>query len=431
MTCCDPQGSVPNRRANDSLYRYTILIIALGVLIFSFSLRLAWGNAGNSVALELHLDPTTMGAFVSAFYAGYIAANAASGFIVDRIGAQKTICIALIPFGAFTALFGRIQGPAEGLILQGLMGLSAGAYFSATTKVLAAWFRISQRGLAFGILGTASSISVIIANAAFPLVIAAFSWRTLYLLLGAAVLILEVACLCLLRNGPEMVASTTTARSTIKATVQDLLGNRNFVLASLAGLGGIWGTWGFSFWVNSLLTRTYGSTPIETGKVVALFGICGFIGKPIYGFLSDLLGGRRRLLIAGCLAAFAILLFAFGQQSRIESFRAIAPFLGVVAFAYGPLITAMVSELVEKTELGAAAGISNSIIQIGAVVVPVVIELVFQHTGSFSGAVSAMALGPLFGAMCALLVRESHREPMDAPGRKPKAKRAFFLEGRR
>jgi len=44
--------------------------------------------------------------------------------------------------------------------------------------------------------------------------------------------------------------------------------------------------------------------------------------------------------------------------------------------------------------------------QLGSVIVPVVVGLVFQATGSFVGAFLVLAAGPFLGAICMLFVRE-------------------------
>ncbi|MDN7179243.1 MFS transporter [Caballeronia sp. SEWSISQ10-4 2] len=151
--------------------------------------------------------------------------------------------------------------------------------------------------------------------------------------------------------------------------------------------------------------------PVATGSVVAVFGLFGLCGKPLYGLLSDLIGGRRKALIVICLTAFAIALLIFSQTRDISEFRLLAPFLGVTAFAYSPLLTAFISEKMDQAALGAAAGVSNAIIQLGAIIVPIVIGVVFERTHSFQYSVITMAIGPLIGAACMACVTDSRSQP--------------------
>ena len=55
---------------------------------------------------------------------------------------------------------------------------------------------------------------------------------------------------------------------------------------------------------------------------------------------------------------------------------------------------------------GSASGIANATWQLGSVVVPVVVGMVFSATGSFSAAFLALAAGPFTGCLIMLAVRE-------------------------
>ncbi|MDN7179244.1 MFS transporter [Caballeronia sp. SEWSISQ10-4 2] len=242
--------TVPTEPEGRFTYRWVILATSLTVLVTSFARRLAWGNSGSAVAAELHIAPPTMGAFVSAFFVGYSGASFFGGFAVDRLGPKRAIRLALLPLGSFTAVFGLIQTTWQGLALQLLIGMSAGTGYAGTAKLLANWFVSKERGRAFGILGTASSVAVTIANAIFPLVILQFTWRALYPLLGGVMALVLLLSLIVLRDSPTAAPRAPKRAGTFLITARILLTNRNFVLMAACGLGGLWGTWGFAFWVT-------------------------------------------------------------------------------------------------------------------------------------------------------------------------------------
>jgi sugar phosphate permease len=411
-----PGSRLPNVTAQERrfAYRWMILASSLTVLVTSFALHLAWGNAGAAVAADLHISPAMMGAFVSAFFVGYGVASFFAGFAVDWLGPKRAICLALVPLGGFTAAFGLIQAPWQGLALQLLIGMSAGTGYAGTAKLLSSWFVSKERGRAFGILGTASSAAVLIANAVFPSVILHLTWRALYPLLGCVVALVLALSLIVLRNGPAVPRGAPERPERVLAIARTLLTSRNFVLMSATGLGGIWGAWGYSFWANPLMTKVFEIGPVAAGGVVAVFGFFGLCGKPLYGLLSDLVGGHRKILVVLSLVIFAIALLVFSQLHDVAGFRLIAPVLGFGAFAYSPLMTAMISERVDPAALGAAAGISNAIIQVGAILVPIVIGAVFERTHSFEYCVIAMAIGPLLGAACMACVSPARPQTFEA-----------------
>lgn len=185
-----------------------------------------------------------------------------------------------------------------------------------------------------------------------------------------------------------------------------MLRNPPMMLITVAGFGGFWGTWGFAFWANALMVRQRGLSAVEAGFVVSLVGFAAIIGKPVFGWLSDRMGGRPKWLIVGCFVLFAAMLLVFGTLTDRQSFQLAAPLLGLGAFVYSPLLAVMVAERAGPALAGSATGVTSAFWQLGSVIVPLVVGLVFQTTGSFLAAFGVLAAGPLLGAACMAFVPE-------------------------
>src|SRR5258707_15172138 len=65
-----------------SAYRWVILLVTWAAFLLSFIDRLAWGNVAVSVGASLGMSIAAVGVFVTAFYVGYVAANALGGVFV-------------------------------------------------------------------------------------------------------------------------------------------------------------------------------------------------------------------------------------------------------------------------------------------------------------------------------------------------------------
>ncbi|MBN8830142.1 MAG: MFS transporter [Sphingomonadales bacterium] len=390
-------------------YRWVILALAFLVLLTSFSIRLALSNVAILLRDSLSLSATAVGAFVTAFYIGYVTANAVGGAIADRIGASRVTSLALASLAVFTFLFGSIGGAVSGLIVQVAMGLSAGVYFSATTKLVGAWFPLRERGRAFGIISMPSSLAVVLANTIYPLIVDLWSWETLYRVLGGYVAVVALLCFLFLRDlptaQPKAVARAGTAISTGQA-MKEMLKDRNFLLLAIGGFGGSWGTWGFAFWANALMVDGHGLSVVEAGRITAIFGIGALIAKPLYGLASDLLPVERKYMVVASYVTFAAMLLVFGLI-RPEWLFIAAPILGVTAFVYSPIMSAILTEMIGQRAVGTAAGLMNAFWQTGSVVVPLVVGAVFQLTGSFMAAFAVLALGPAIGSLCMAAIKKT------------------------
>ncbi len=386
-----------------SPYRWVIMGTAWAAYVISIMDRQAWSNVAASVGGGFGLPVAALGVFVTAFLAGYVVSNAAGGVVADWIGPRRLISFALIPMGVFTFLFGGAKSVTAGIAIQLCMGLLAGADYAAGLKLVLSWFRRTDRGLATGIFMTATSFGVVFANAVVPTLMEAIGWQDVYRVLGGFTALAGVACFALLRDAPAGSDLPTGIRPDIRVLLRD----RNLVLLSLAGFGALWGTWGFAFWANALMVRGHGVSVVDAGLVVASFGVGAIVAKPVIGFISDRLGGRRKLPALVCLVLFVATLLLFGQMTTLGGFRLVAPVLGVAAFVYSPMLNVMVAETAGRALAGSALGISNAIGQLGSTIVPLAVGAVYGGTGSFSAAIWALAVGPALAVLLLLPVQDT------------------------
>jgi sugar phosphate permease len=370
--------------APSEYYRWVVLFIAWLSFLFSFMDRLTWANVAVSAGQSLGLSVAQLGVFVTAFYVGYVICNAVGGVMSDIVGGRATLTISMLALGASTFLFGFTSSLTMGITLQAVMGLAAGADYASCVKLIVNWFDRSSRGRAMGLLLVASSLGVTATNAIVPTLAAWVGWRGVYQALGIATVLIGVIAYALLRD-------------------------RSVLLLTLTGFGAFWGTWGFAFWANALMIRGHGLTAVEAGLVMSLAGIAAMIGKPLIGLLADWLGGKEKSLTIGTLALFAAMLLVFGSLHDRLAFQIAAPLLGFGAFVYSPLLAVMVADVAGAALAGSATGLTASVWQLGSAIVPVVVGVIFQATGSFMAAFATLAAGPALAILCLLFLKLGKR----------------------
>jgi sugar phosphate permease len=396
-------ATAPPRAAHfRSVRRWLVLGLAWLAFLLSYIDRLAWSNVASSVGHGLGLPLAALGVFVTAFYIGYVASNLLGGLASDRIGPRLMLTLALLGLGLSTYLFGFVTSITGGLVIQALMGLFAGTDYATGVKLIAAWFDRRDRGTAMGIFMTATSLGVVVTNIFVPQLLASLHWNGVYHALGGITVVGALLCFFGVRDRPDHGSEPAFNL----ADFLDLFRDRNLILVALSGFGAMWGTWGFAFWASTLMTRGHRLSTVEAGGIVAMFGIGAIISKPLIGILSDRLGGIRKIPVIVCLLSFVVVLLVFGTLETKGQFRMIAPILGVTAFAYSPLLGAMVTETAGIRRAGSSAGVTNAFWQLGSVIVPVAVGVVFQATQSFYAAFVTLAAGPLLGALGLMFVHE-------------------------
>ena len=382
-------------------YRWVILLMAWAGFLISMAVRLIWTNISGIATPSFGLSVAELGAFVTAFYAGYVISQALTGLMSDYIGPRLMLTLALIPLGVFTFVFGNTTTMTGAVVLQILMGLTAGADLAAGIKLIISWFTLHDRGRAMGLFMTATSLGVVATNFVVPRLLAIMSWSAIYHVSGIAISIFGVLCYLVVRDNPGGVANKPIGWS----DALHLVANKQWLFVALAGFGGVWGTWGFAIWASALMTRGLHFSPVLAGAVVGTFGIVALVGKPAIGLLSDWLGGKKKVLVMVDLLAFAALLLVTGKLTTQTEIWIVAPLLGLAAFMYSPLQNAMAAEAGGKAS-GSGAGLSAAIGSIGTAIVPMVIGVAYQATQSFEVAFAILAAGPFLGGLCMLAVHD-------------------------
>lgn len=387
-------------------YRWVILILAWLAFTMTAVDRSTWGPASVSVADHLGVSLGALGVFATGYYIGYVISNAAGGLLTDWLGPRIMMGSSLFLAGGFMLLFGQAESAAVGIAFQAGIGIFAGCDYSAGVKAITQWFPASDRGFAMGVFMTATSLGVVIANAVVPRLIEASGWQASYRFFGMASMVVAVLCLVFIRE-----ATNTTSTRRQVPDLRQLSSNRDLWLLGLGGFCALWGTYGFITWSNALMIKGSDISPVKAGGVVVIFGIAAIAAKPVVGVLSDILGMQRKTLATIMLIAFSASLILFGLQDGLTGFYWVAPLLGVFAYAYSPLLVALIPQLAGARLAGSAAGATNAFWQLGSAAVPVVLGMVFAQTQSFFWAFATLAVGPLLGAVLISRVRETAPNP--------------------
>jgi sugar phosphate permease len=383
-------------------FRWIILLVIWSAFTVSCVDRFAWASIAAPVGQALGFKLALLGSLTTAFYVGYTVSCPVGGIMADKLGSRATLAISMLPLAALTFCFSFVQTFWAGIALHLLMGFAAGAEYGATIKILTVWFG-KDKGRAFGIWATGTSVSVVLANAFVPRFAAAFGWQAAYQILGIATFVFAAICVLVVRDAPvgQSVPRITGAQ------VAALLRNRNIVFVALGGAGALYGTLGFVAWASALLTVAHGLSPVVAGSVLMWFGVGAFLSKPLFGWLYDALHRYARLVAVIDLALFIVLLVVFGKCSSTSGYFFIAPFLGAAAYGYTPLLIGLYTQASGPRLAGAAAGFVNTIWSVGSFISPILAGYVFAHGRSLDMTLGVIAAGPLVGAGFLCFVRQA------------------------
>jgi len=378
-------------------YRWVILALMALTFVVTFFIRMTWPPLIPVVVPILHMKMSQAGAYMSAFYIGYVITQIPAGVLADRLGVRAILTSSLLVLGLSTIGMGSISSYDQGFYLRVVTGLGAGAVFGAAIRALIEWFHPRERGLAFGIMFASPSAGIALSSVIVTPLNAHFGWQNTFRVCGLIAVVVGILVLALVKT-----SAATQKSPSMFAGFPIVFGSRNLLLTSAAGFCLMWVELGTATWVVASIKKM-GFSLALAGAVMLAYGIGGILGPFLSGWLSDKIGRRKYIMIFFLILLIPLTVW-FGMQNTIATMTFWGFVFGFVSYCVNPHLTIMVSEAVESKYAALANGTSNVIYQIAPMVVPIVTGWSVDKTGNFHAAWWIMAIGPLVGILLLLPV---------------------------
>ena len=133
---------------------------------------------------ELHWSQVDYGWVVTAFQLTYAAGYVLSGRLIDRIGVQRGLALAVGLWSAAAMAHACVRSVLGFGAVRGALGLAQGGSFPAAIKAIAEWFPKEQRALATGIFNAGSNVGAILCPLIVPWLARHWGWRGAFLATG-------------------------------------------------------------------------------------------------------------------------------------------------------------------------------------------------------------------------------------------------------
>lgn len=378
---------------------------------------------------DLHFSAAVYGLGGGLFFLSYAALEVPSNLVLARVGARRWLARIMLTWGVLAMAMMLVRTPWQFYLARFLLGAAEAGFFPGIIYYLMQWFPAQQRGRAitrfYIALPLSSMLMGALAGSLLGLngVVGLAGWQWMFLVEGAPAVLLSVALLRLLPDGPAQARWLTEAEreaiaagiarerahlppphaSLLKALLDPLvlrLGCANILIMAA--------TYAFLLSAPATLKASTHASNAVVGYLVAAASLVSVFAMLTVGWHCDL-RRERRLHLTGFLAAVAV---AFAVMAAAPSPAAVtvaclAVLVGLMAIQAAFWL--LPSDVLQGRSAAVGVAAIGSIGMLGAFAGPYAWGLAADATHSF--AASQIALAVMFAATALIIVTLPARRP--------------------
>ncbi len=428
---------MPPHTAHRSSTRWRIFLLILLLVSVNYVDRASLSVAMPLISKEFDIGPAMQGVIFSSFFWTYALMQVPGGWLADRYGPRVVIAGAAILWGAFQAL-GALATSATGLLLARVgLGFAEGPTFPAGGKLNAVWLPPRERGRGAVLIDGGAPLGTALGGLIIAALIGAFdSWRTAFVVAGLGTMLAGLFAYWYIRNSPREhpsanaaeVAYVESEHAKEDAHLQPSSSGKGSPLDFLR-FGSFWGMvsgwsgfnlvfYGLVSWApNYLAAERQFSLAAIGGATFIIFG-AGFVGEITGGFLADywkMRGGAPNVVMRSILGVSGALttLSVFGL-SQVTSPTAAVVLLSSTLFflRWGGLYWSIPATLTDRQRAGILGGMMNLFGNIMGILVPIVVGVIVQTTGSYFLALMFFTAAGLLYCVSSFTIDYSRKLPV-------------------
>jgi len=324
------------------LTQLTPLLLLTSIFFVNFISRIILAPLMPRVKADLALSHAEAGSLFLLISLGYFSTLLASGFISSRLTHRKTIMFSGIAMGIalfITSFSTSLWGMRLGLIA---IGMAAGPYMPSGLATLTTLFKYRHWGKAMAIHELAPNLSFVLAPLVAEVVLYWFSWRTVFMLLGVAALLLAVVFARFGRGGEFR------GESFKYTSFRLIFSNPAFWIMVVLFSLGISSTLGIYTMLPLYLVTDHGFSRNWANTLIALSRIAGVGMALVGGWATDRFGPQRILRIVFVLTGMMTVFIGLASPSWVAVAVFLQPIMAVCFFPAGLAALSMVSSAKER-----------------------------------------------------------------------------------
>ncbi len=388
-------------------YAHVILAVGFAVLFFGTGTRYVFGLVLVPMTEDLSLSRSAHSSALLAFMLVSAIAMPFIGRLIDRQSIKLVMAVGAVVSATAITLMGMVNAVWQLFALYGVLyAIGFAATSVAPVSVLMSRWFPNNTGLASSAAITGNGTGQLVIIALLTSFLSDIGWRRAYVVLGlvnAAVVIPLILAFVKSSEPRQTERPSPDSRESVSSSLGEVFVAREFWLVAV--MYTVCGFQDFFFATHIVaFAQDRGVSDFFAGNILAFMGLAALVGVLLSGGLADRHGACRPTLLCFFLriALFGYILF---MQDAI-SIAAVALVYGFTFTMTAPLTVVFAGNIFGRARLGSVSGLINMVHQVAGGLGALAGAVIFDMTGSYTGAFALMFALSVLAAVATAMIRE-------------------------
>lgn len=358
---------------------------------------LAWMLDGMDITLyslvipaiesEFHLSAGQAGLLASITLVTSAVGGVLFGILADRAGRRQALMTSVLVYSVFTAACGLSHTAAQLAVYRAVIGLGMGGEWAAGAALVAETWNSEHRGKALGLMQSGYAVGYALAAEVAALILPHWGWRTVFfagLAPGALALWIRYGVPesgvwleekaraaapqvpAIPQQGqapaldPQPQPASLSSTAEVPQTKPTTQSYRGMVLLTVSmNTAALFAWWGLFTWIPAYLALPAASggrglTVAASSVWITIMEAGAWIGYVSFGFVSDVIGGKRTYITY--MVAATLLLPLYARAGSAGELLALGPLLALFGTGHFTGMSIITAELFPVRFRAAAMG---------------------------------------------------------------------------
>ncbi|KAB3531631.1 MFS transporter [Alkaliphilus pronyensis] len=290
---------------NNPMRRWSIWFTLVLAFVTVFFHRLAIGVVADDLSIDLGLTGKSLANLTSMTFYAYALMQIPVGIMVDSVGVRKFCALGTLLTGVASIMFGLSSNLVVSYAARFMVGLGTSVIIISILKIQMTWFKPKQFSTLCGLTSLFGNMGAFLATLPLAYLVIQVGWRNSFHVMGAISILLSLLIWIIVRDHPEgLEPEYKSSRNMLEGIKKVLLNPYTwppfaimfFMVGSMTAILGLWGI--------PYLMHVYDISKAHAAGYLSFASIGFMVGGPIVGWLSDLLNGEIKRILAVAISIF-------------------------------------------------------------------------------------------------------------------------------